>query len=105
MFRRQLCARGHRLEPFGLERHPAPDSTVASSGTGGRISNNATLAYPSPTASWGTVSHEGLFDAASAGNLIFWAALSASCTVPVRAARRRPTRGQPLYHPGLNDHR
>lgn len=59
----------------------APGSTVASSGTGGRISNNATLAYPSPTASWGTVSHEGLFDAASAGNLIFWAALAASRTV------------------------
>lgn len=56
-------------------------STVASSGTGGRISNNATLTYPAATASWGTVSHEGLYDAASAGNLMFWGALSAARTV------------------------
>lgn len=56
-------------------------STSASSGTGGRISNNAALTYPAATGNWGTVSHEGLFDAATAGNLMFWGALAAARTV------------------------
>lgn len=30
---------------------------------------------------WGTVTHFGLFDAASSGNLLFWAALTASKAV------------------------
>ena len=69
----------------------APGSTVASTGTGGRISNNASLAYPAPTANWGTVTHEGLFNAASAGNLMLWAALAASRTVT--------SGGAPQTHP------
>ena len=56
-------------------------STVASSGTGGQTSNNGAIAFPAPTANWGTVSHFGIFDAASSGNLLFWGALSASKNV------------------------
>lgn len=56
-------------------------STSASTGTGGRISNNAALSYPAATASWGTVTHEGLFDASTSGNLMFWGALAAARTV------------------------
>jgi hypothetical protein len=41
-------------------------------------SNAATIVFPSPTANWGTVTHVGLFDAATAGNLLMWAALGTS---------------------------
>jgi hypothetical protein len=56
----------------------APASTTASTGTGGRTSNNAAVTFTTPTGSWGTVTHWGLFDAATAGNLWFHAALTAS---------------------------
>lgn len=56
-------------------------STVASSGTGGTTSNNGAVTFPAPTANWGVVTHFGIYDAASAGNLLFWAPLTASKTV------------------------
>ena len=61
----------------------AAASTVASTGTAGRISNNAPVTYPTPTTNWGTVTHEGLKDAATAGNLMFWGALAAARTVNI----------------------
>lgn len=53
----------------------------ASSGTNGTVSNAAAVTFPAPTANWGTVTHWGLFDAASAGNLWVWAALTNAKTV------------------------
>lgn len=58
-----------------------PGTTAASAGTSGRISNNAAVAYPAPTADWGTVTHEGLFSSIDGYGLIFWAPLAASRTV------------------------
>lgn len=59
----------------------AAASTVASSGTGGTTSNNNAITFPAPTANWGTITHFGIYDASSAGNLLMWGALSASKTV------------------------
>jgi hypothetical protein len=56
-------------------------STVASSGTGGVTSNNNVITFVSPTADWGTVTHFGIFDAVSAGNLLLWGPLSSSKAV------------------------
>lgn len=56
-------------------------STTASSGTSGATSNNVSITFPAPTANWGTVTHFGLFDASSAGNLLYWAPLSTSKTI------------------------
>ncbi len=53
----------------------------ASSGTGGVVDNAAVLTFPSPTANWGTVSHQGLFDATTSGNLLIYGALTQSKTV------------------------
>lgn len=50
----------------------APGSTAASSGTSGRISNNTSLAHPAPTASQGIMVAEGIYDAATLGNLLWW---------------------------------
>lgn len=56
-------------------------STTASSGTGGTTSNNNVITFPAPTANWGVVTHFALYDAASAGNLIFYGALTTSKTI------------------------
>lgn len=53
-------------------------STTASSGSSGQTSNNGTVTFPAPTGNWGTITHLGVFDASTGGNLLFWMALSAS---------------------------
>lgn len=49
--------------------------------SGGATANTSTLTFPTATASWGVVTHVGLFDASSGGNLLFHGALTASKTV------------------------
>ena len=56
-------------------------STVASSGTGGVTSNNAAITFPTPSGSWGTVTHFGILDAVTGGNLLFHGALTVSQTI------------------------
>ena len=57
-------------------------STVASSGTGGQTSNNSAINFNTPSSTgWGTVTHWGLFDASSSGNMWVCAALTASKTI------------------------
>jgi hypothetical protein len=56
-------------------------STVASSGTAGRISNNVAVAHGVPSGSWGTAVAGGWHDAATSGNLLFWHALTSSMTI------------------------
>lgn len=56
-------------------------TTAASSGTGGQTSNNGAVTFPAPTANWGVVTHFGIFDASSGGNLLYWAPLTVSKTV------------------------
>ena len=53
----------------------------ASSGTGGQTANATDITFPAPTANWGVVTHFGIFDAASSGNLLMWAALTANKTI------------------------
>jgi hypothetical protein len=48
---------------------------AAASGT---ASNDAAVEFSAATGSWGTVSHFGLFDASSSGNLLIHGALTAS---------------------------
>lgn len=44
----------------------------------GSISNTAAITFPTATGSWGTITHVGIFDALTVGNLLMWGALSAS---------------------------
>lgn len=59
----------------------AAASTTASTGTSGTTSNNSAVTFPTPTASWGTVTHFGIWDASTAGNLLFYGALNISKTI------------------------
>jgi hypothetical protein len=48
---------------------------------GGTTSNKATITFPAPTANWGSITHFALYDASTAGNMLFCAALTTSKTV------------------------
>ena len=49
--------------------------------SGDTASNSAAVEFDVATAAWGTISHIGVFDASSGGNLIAYAALTASKTI------------------------
>lgn len=52
--------------------------TAAASGT---TSNSAAIEFAAATGSWGSVSHFGIFDAASAGNLLIHGAFTTAKTI------------------------
>lgn len=56
-------------------------TTVASTGTSGQTSNNVAINFGSPTAAWGSVGWFGVYDAATAGNLLWWGPLNTAKTV------------------------
>ena len=56
-------------------------STTASSGTSGQTSNNIAITFPTPSATWGTATHFGIYDNASSGNLLFYGALTIAKTI------------------------
>jgi hypothetical protein len=59
----------------------AAASTTASTGTGGTTSNNGVITFATPSAGWGTVTHVGLVDALTAGNLLICTALTTGKTI------------------------
>jgi len=52
--------------------------TIAFTTSGNTTSNTAAVEFPTATASFGTVSHVGVMDASTGGNLLAYAALSSS---------------------------
>lgn len=52
--------------------------TGVSSGTGGLTSNLTAITFPTPTGTWGLVTHIAILDASSAGNFIITDQLTAS---------------------------
>jgi hypothetical protein len=68
---------GTELSGSGYARQTAAFSAAAS----GTTSNSAAIEFPAATGSWGTVSHFGIFDALSSGNLLIHGAFSASKSV------------------------
>jgi hypothetical protein len=46
--------------------------------SGGATSNANAITFVTASGSWGTVTHFGLFDASTSGNLLAWGALGAS---------------------------
>lgn len=49
--------------------------------SGGAKANGTDITFPQATASWGTVAAVALFDAAVAGNMLYWGDLAASKTI------------------------
>lgn len=46
--------------------------------SGGATSNSNLVTFPDASGAWGTITHFGIYDASSAGNLIWYGALGAS---------------------------
>ena len=59
--------------------------------SGDTASNSAGVEFPAATASWGTITHIGIMDASTAGNMIISAALTASKTIADGDVFRIPT--------------
>lgn len=55
------------------------ETSGASAGTGGVISNNAVIQFPTPGANWGTITHFGIYD--ENDNLLVHGPLTASKAV------------------------
>jgi hypothetical protein len=56
-------------------------ATGVSSGTNGTISNAGAVTFPAPTANWGVVTHWGVWDASTSGNLLVCDDLTVSKTI------------------------
>ena len=56
-------------------------SVTFGSPSNGVTTSNADCTFPQATASWGTVSHIGLYDASTSGNLLFHTPLDTSKTI------------------------
>ena len=65
--------------------------SVAFTVSGNTASNSAAIEFPTATAPYGTVTHIGVFDASSAGNLIAYAALTTSKAIDTGDVMRIPS--------------
>jgi hypothetical protein len=68
---------GTELSGSGYARQSIAFDAAAS----GTTDNTSNVDFPAATGSWGTVSHYGLFDASSSGNLLIHGAFTVSKTV------------------------
>tara|TARA_B100000287_G_scaffold414575_1_gene447284 strand:- start:2978 stop:3361 length:384 start_codon:yes stop_codon:yes gene_type:complete len=59
----------------------ARQSATFSSASGGSTSNSSAIEFTASGGSFGTVSHFGIFDALTSGNLLYHGALNASKTI------------------------
>ena len=65
--------------------------SVAFTTSGNTTSNNAAVEFPTATGSWGTVTHVGVYDASSSGNLMAYATLSSSKAIATGDVFRVPS--------------
>ena len=56
----------------------AREAVTFSAASGGATANSGLITFDTPSGSWGTVTHFGIFDALTTGNLLYWGALSQS---------------------------
>lgn len=60
-------------------------------GTGRRVTNSADVTFPVASGSWGSVTHMGIFDALTTGNLLYWAAVTTAKTIALNDQARFPS--------------
>lgn len=62
-------------------------------GSGGSIQNDAEFRWADALATWGTITHIGLFDAATGGNLLVYGALQSSVDIETGDIFKVPASG------------
>lgn len=76
---------------FSAFNAPSASSGAEPATTPASITNGAAIAFPQATASWGTVTAFGLYDAVTAGNLITWDYLGNFKWAPFTATNASPS--------------
>jgi hypothetical protein len=56
-------------------------SITFATASGGSSASNATVTFTAATANWGTISHVAIMDASTAGNVLFYGAVTTSKTI------------------------
>lgn len=56
-------------------------SAISGGANGDQVSNSGAVNFATPTAAWGTVGWFAIYDAITAGNELYWNALTASKTI------------------------
>ncbi len=74
-------AGGNVTEPASGKGYARVQLTGLTAPSNGVVKNGTALQFPESTASWGTITHYVVYDAATSGNLLFYGALSSSRTV------------------------
>ena len=64
--------------------------SMAMTVSGNTASNDSAVEFPTATANYGTVSHVGVYDASSSGNLLCYASLTSSKTIETGDVFRVP---------------
>lgn len=59
----------------------AREAITFGAASGGSAASNATVTFSAATANWGTITHIGIYDALSGGNLLFHGAVTTSKTI------------------------
>lgn len=59
----------------------ADASWDAPAGTPRATQNAGVVTFPTATGTWGTLTHFGIFDASTAGNLLYWGSLTTNPTI------------------------
>lgn len=57
------------------------NSTNFPAASSGAKSNGVDFTFATPSGTWGTITHFAVFDASSAGNMLFWAELTTPKTI------------------------
>jgi len=65
--------------------------------SGNLATTTAAIEFPTATAPWGTVTHIGIFDASSSGNMLAYASLTASKTIDSGDVFRIPAGDIDIY--------
>lgn len=68
---------GTEVSGGSYARQPLSVTTAS----GGIVTSSADVTFPQATASWGTISHIGILDAVTSGNLLMYTALTTSKTI------------------------
>lgn len=73
---------GNAYARQAVVRSPAGSAGwVAAAGTLATTSNSGVITFPTASGSWGTITHFGIWDALTTGNLLYWGDLGASKVV------------------------
>ena len=69
---------GTEVSGGGYARQPVTFGAPGPGTDGHKVSNSAEVLFPEATAPWGVVTHVAIFDAATAGNMLYQGALEES---------------------------